>query len=122
MAIHGKETVRPSAGAVTGMGQRPVLTLHRCPKLRRQARGADRARVPSHRRSLACAISVLLPGLLHGLAALLERRLSIARDRGLYRLDQSRQRRFGVAGHGDIDRLEALEVLEIRLGVEFDAA
>ena len=38
----------------------------------------------------------------------------------LHRLDQRGQRRFGVGGHGHVHRLEALEVLVIRLGQQLD--
>ena len=58
--------------------------------------------------------------LLRRLAALLDRGLAVVRDRRLHRLDQRRQRRFGVGRHRHVDRLEALEVLIVRLGEQLD--
>jgi hypothetical protein len=40
------------------------------------------------------------------------------RDCGLHRLDERGQRGFGIGGHLDVDHLEALEVLVVRLGDE----
>ena len=62
-------------------------------------------------------------GLLRGLAALLDRGLAgRSGSRAFTASISDRQRRFRVGRHRDVDRLEALEVLVVRLGVELDRA
>ena len=68
---------------------------------------------PSVAGGLPRALARLGISFLQRLAARLDRRLVGSRQRLSHRLDQRRQRRLRVAGHLDVDRLEALEVLVI---------
>ena len=106
---------RPPAHEVDRRHERPVAVLDLRPQLGRQPRGADRARVPGIRGFGARALEQALPRLGQLAAALLECSLPVRRDAALHRLDERRQRRFGVGGHRDIDFRIALQVLIVRL-------
>src|SRR5271165_2323922 len=115
VAFHRPEPLGPIAD-IARRDQRPVESLDLSPQLHAQPCGADRARVPCHGGGTLGALPPFGPGFPQRLAALFNRGFAVVRDRHLYRVNQRREGCLHVGGHLDVEDLEALELLVVRLG------